>query len=134
MNAPSSCSLHGDRWNDMLDEGWQLENPSAIELEEALRRLDAKAYTMLTLTTGPNRHLAIGGGDGRYVVYASIDNDQFFNLVRPDAPSGTVLLKVGGQEGDFPAAQIVTLAQAQAAALFYLDASELDPSQRWVAQ
>jgi len=134
MSTLTSCTIHGDRWDGVLNHEWHTDNPSEAELEHALLRLDAKQYTMVTIAADQDKHLTIGGGAGRYVVYAAFDNEDFWNLVCPEPAGGTVLLNAGGQEGDFPAAQIVTLEQARAAALVFLNSRQLDPGQQWEKQ
>ena len=120
MSRSASCRIHGDRWNGFLNHEWHAENPSAFEYEGALLRLDAKKYTMITIARDDGKHLTIGGGAGQYVVCATFDNEVFWNLVRPEPTSGVVLLNAGGQDGDFPAGQVVGLEQAHAAGLVLL--------------
>ena len=131
MRTSKPCRIRGDRWNGALSQEWQTDNPSAADFEQALLRLDAKEYTMMTVAGDDETHLTIGGGGGRYVVYATFDNENFWNLMRRDPIDGTVLLNAGGQEGDFPAARVVGLEQARAAGRVFLDYRQLDPSQEW---
>lgn len=123
--------MHGDRWDGIQCHDWQTENPIAADFEEALLRLDADVHTLLTIATDGETHLTIAGGSGRYVVYATFDNEEFWNLLRPEQASGTVMLNAGGQVGDFPAIQVVSLQQARSAGLVFLDSGQLDPGQSW---
>lgn len=136
MSKSTRYRLEGDRWEGVLCHDWQVDDPSAADFEDALRRLDATQFTIVTIAGVGEEHLAIGGGAGRYVVYATFDNHEFWNLVRSDSPSanGTVLLSAGGQEGVYPAAQVVGFAEARAAGLAYLRSGTLDPGQRWEKQ
>jgi len=66
-------------------------------------------------------YLAVGGGNGRYLVTGSIANERFPTVVDP-AKSSDIreFLLVGGQEGDYPAHWILDLDTAlRAAKHFY---------------
>jgi hypothetical protein len=126
--------LIGDRWSGVLDHDWTIDPATEASVDEALNNLDAKAFTMLTIQRGDGAHLVVGGGAGRYVVYASVARDEFWSLLRSDRADGIVLLNVGGQEGDFPAQQVVEIGQARAAAQSFLASCQLDSTQRWVKQ
>ena len=47
---------------------------------------------------------------------------------------GTVMLNAGGQEGDYPAGQIVNLDQVQTAARAFFVGLQLEPSLQWERQ
>jgi hypothetical protein len=134
MSSLNPCRIDGDRWDGVLNHEWHTDHASDSDLEEALLRLDAQVYTMLTIQGDDDTHLTIGGGAGRYVVYATFDNEAFWNLVRPQSAEGIVLLNAGGQEGDFPAGQVVGIEQARAAGCVFLHSRKLDPSQTWQKQ
>ena len=96
-----------------------------------MKRLDAKEYTTVTLCGDDDAHLAIGGGAGQYVVYATYDNIKFWNLLS-GAPSGTViLLNVGGQEGNYQARQVIPMDAALHAARVFFETGQLDPESIW---
>lgn len=82
---------------------------------------------MLTIQGPGEQHLAVGGGSGRYVVYATFDNCDFLNLLAATVDDGSVLLNAGGQEGDYSARQIVDLTQAEKAARAFFAGLRLDP-------
>ena len=124
----------GDHWEGVLNREWSIEEASSADLDRTLDRLDARTYTMVTIQADGDRHLTIGGGAGQYVVYATFDNEEFWNLLRPQPIVGTVLLNAGGQQGDFPAAQVVDMEQARAAGRAFLDACHLNPTQQWQKQ
>jgi hypothetical protein len=130
------CTLSCDRWSTAYDhvDLLTLEAPTAADFEAAFTRLDASVYTTLTLAFGDDHHLGIGGGAGRYVVYSTVDNRAFMNLVSPDAPTGLVSVLIGGQLGDYPAEQVVDATTARAAGLAFLDGGRLDPSHPWRPQ
>ena len=95
--------IHGDRWKGVLNHEWRIECASSADLERALDQLDARTRTTVTIHCDGEQHLTIGGGAGRHVVYATFDNDQFWNLLRSQPATGMILLNAGGQEGDYPA-------------------------------
>jgi hypothetical protein len=66
--------------------------------------------------------MAVGGGDsGRYVVYATFDNANFFTLLSLDQSEGKLLLFVAGQEGDYDKEIVVDLQSALTAAKTFAD-------------
>ncbi|TKD09384.1 Imm1 family immunity protein [Polyangium fumosum] len=130
----SAISIHGDSWRGIQNDEWQIHMPSWDDVDNAIRRLDAKRYTILTIQGPEEQHLAIGGGAGRYVVYATFDNYQFWNLLGDSADGGMVLLNAGGQEGDYPTVQVVGLQQARSAARSFFVDLKLEPSLQWEKQ
>lgn len=126
--------ISADRWRGVHCDQDVIENPSADDFVRALAALDAEERTMLCLDLAEGQHLVIGGGNGKYVVYASLGNDNFWNLLTETEDRGTVLVTAGGQEGDFPAKQVVDQAQARQAGLFYMESGKLDPALCWKKQ
>jgi hypothetical protein len=128
---PKKCRIVGDRWSGASASQWSIEAPTHEDLDRVLGQLDAETYTMVTLHAGEGHHLAIGGGRGQYVVYATFDNERFWSLVRGGAATGTIVLNAGGQEGDYAAEQVVDQDQARGAAHEFLETGQLDPKQQW---
>lgn len=89
-------ALHGDGWRGVLSDDWHVEAPFWNDVKQAIERLDAKTFTIVTIQGPGEQHLAVGGGVGRYVVYATFDNCEFWNLVAATESDSTVLLNVGG--------------------------------------
>jgi hypothetical protein len=131
MNA---SRISGDRWRGMLNDEWHVDQPSWDEAEDAIRRLDASTYTIVMIESIGEQHLAVGGGAGRYVVYATFDNYDFWNLLGDGGAGGRTLLNAGGQDGDYPVRQIVDLEQACRAARTFFLGLRLDPSLWWEKQ
>lgn len=134
MKKINSRTLFGDRWDVDYSFEWRDEDATRNEFESALGRLDAKTYTMLTIQAEGEAHLTIAGGNGQYMVYATFDNEDFWNLIRSEEVSGTVILNAGGQEGDYPARQVVSMSEAHAAGLFFLNSCRIDFSHNWEKQ
>ncbi|HEY4243555.1 MAG TPA: Imm1 family immunity protein [Kofleriaceae bacterium] len=129
-----ALAIHGDRWHGVLNDCWRVDSPSWDDVDAAIGRLDGKSYTIVTLQGPGEQHLTVGGGDGQYVVYGTFDNNEFWNLLNPKDEGGTALLNAGGQEGDYPARQIVDRENARAAARTFLEKLQLEPSLRWENQ
>jgi hypothetical protein len=105
--------------------------PSLEDVAIALQQLDGKNRTLVTLEVGDDHHMAVGGGGGCYVVYMTLDNMQFKNLVIPGKSGPKVTLTCGGQEGGFPPKQCVDLDMAKTAAKTFALTGELDPKLTW---
>lgn len=129
-----TCRIDGDCWEGVMNHEWCIDAASLEEVNSVLDRLDAAKYTMLTIRGAGPQYLTVGGGAGRYIVYVAFGGEEFWNLMLPRALSGTVLLNVGGQEGDYPAEQVVDIAQARAAVRAFCLFNALDPRQRWAKQ
>ena len=128
-------NIYGDKWSGLHCEEWEV-CASPEELVARLVRLDAQVHTLLSLASGPpdEAHLGVGGGAGQYLVYQQVSDLELWNIVRPDAEKAWVSLNTGGQDGDHPARQVVDLATAQAACLWYLEHGTRNPSLCWEKQ
>lgn len=120
-----------DCWDGPNNHNVVREAPSQPEFDEAFERLDAQVHTMVVLDAGGERHMSIGGGAGQYVVYATFDNEEFWNLLRKAPTDGVVMLNAGGQEGDFPARQVVGQEEARQAGRSFLASCNLDRTLQW---
>lgn len=82
-------------------------NPSWDQVEAAVRRLDNDTFNDLYLQPDADNsetYLCVGGGAGRYVLAGVLAGDRFPTLIDPTRPADpTELIRVGGQEGDYPA-------------------------------
>ena len=97
----------------------------------AVQQLDGKTRTLVTLEVGDDHHMAVGGGGGRYVVYMTLDNKQFKNLIIPRKSGPKVMLRCGGQEGDFAPNQCVDLETARRAVDTFALTGQPDPDLTW---
>jgi hypothetical protein len=134
MSDMNKCQIDIDCWDGLQDCGWCIDPASLRDLDQALERLDSRKYTMVMILGEGEQHLTVGGGSGRYVVYATFDNEEFWNLLCADLKDGMVALNIGGQEGNYPARQVVDLEQARAAGRFFFERRQLDPAQHWERQ
>ena len=128
-------TMSGDEWvnADELRE-WTVK-ASVHEAEVRLSGLDERVHTILTLASPSGGHLTVGGGNGRFVVYVGVSDLEIWNLLRPNNNDvSKLLLTAGGQEGHFSTRQVVDLATARAACLWYLEHRTRNPSLRWEKQ
>ena len=77
----------------------RVEAPSAEDVAAAVKQLDGKERTLVTLEVNDDHHMGVGGGDGHYVVYMTSDNLRFKNLVIPGKTGPTVMVTCGGVGG-----------------------------------
>lgn len=115
----------------------ELQNPTWLDIEAAIRRLDGDTCSLVTLGIGPSPvpHMAIGGGEaGKYIVYTTPDNLSFHTLINPQAPPGKCHLVAGGQRGDYDLKICVSLSEALRAARAYAETGAHDPALTWETQ
>jgi Immunity protein Imm1 len=113
------------------------------EVERAISALDGRTETLVILAPASpigapegDHHFAIGGGrEGRSIVYTTEDNLSFWNLIeRPQqGDERPVLLRIGGQEGEYRSNQPVSRELALRAARSYFEYGHRDPSLEWTA-
>jgi hypothetical protein len=111
----------------------EILNPDWFAIEAAIRRLDGESCSLVVLGIGdpPVPHMAIGGGQGRYIVYATSDNLTFYKAVNPKAGIGKCDLVAGGQLGSYDLRLCVGLEEALRAAKAYAETGSLDRSLTW---
>lgn len=140
--------LSSDEWDEAGKhyEPQAVEQPGPTEVEAALRRLDGKRWTVVTLEASDEQFMGVGGGsEGRYLVYVcgeepgAADEDSGEEvidvLLAPDAEhipaDAEAKLHIGGQETAHPLRHCVDLATALRAANTYAATGTLDPALRW---
>lgn len=71
-----------EEWVGGNDIGPNIENPQWVQIEDAIRRLDGRSRTLVTLIAEGGGHMVVGGGErGEYLGYATFDNQTFFNVI-----------------------------------------------------
>ena len=126
-----STYLSTEKWVGNRNEGDLIENPNWNQIEAAIRDLNGKNKTMVTLGDD-DTYITIGGGEsGKYVVSVTFDNMNFHNLVHSSKPNQVEKLVAGGQEGLYPAKMCVDLLHALLAARTFAEAGRLDPLLSW---
>lgn len=125
-------NLSTENWVGNNDEGKLIENPTWIQIEQAIRELDGKTKTLVTLGADDECYMSIGGGEsGKYLVNVTFDNLGFHNLVDPSKPDATEKLVVGGQKGNYSAKMCVNLEMAILAAQTFTTSGKLEMSLSW---
>lgn len=119
-------------WVGNQNKGLLQESQNWEDIETAIKDLDGRRKTLVTLETDGETHMAIGGQTGKYVVYVTFDNENFYNLVdlsKSNAPDE--FLVVGGQEGIYPAKLCVDLNTVLQAAKTFALLGKLEKSVIW---
>jgi hypothetical protein len=131
-------SIHrvvADRWDGVLCDEDEIEAPTLEDVLRVIAALDAKTRTMVSLFGPDNSYLCIGGGLGQYVAYASTSDGHLWNLLLDsDDRKAVVLVNPGGQEGDFPARQVLDKSRVLHAARSFFETGVLDAALRWERQ
>ncbi|WP_322418009.1 hypothetical protein [Mesorhizobium huakuii] len=124
-----------DNWIGNICHEREMDFPKLSDVYDVIDMLDAKTRTILSLYGRDGSFLTIGGGAGQYVVYASMSDEQLWNLHPIDAKSDRkIILNAGGQEGEYSSHQIVgkeTVIQSAASFFFH---GTLEPSNQWEKQ
>jgi hypothetical protein len=124
--------LSVEKWVGNRNEGEFIENPDWSQIEVAIRELDGKSKTLVTLAADDETYMTIGGGEaGKYVISVTFDNLSFHNLVDLTKPDGTEKLVIGGQEGIYPAKICVDLLRCLLAARTFAELGKLDELLCW---
>jgi hypothetical protein len=125
-------NLSAENWVGNQDEGELTENPTWSQIEQAIRELDGKSKTLVTLGADDECYMSIGGGEfGKYIVNVTFDNVSFHNLVNPSKLDAIDKLIVGGQEGNYSAKMCVNLETALLAAKTFTASGNLEISLFW---
>ncbi|MFB2969204.1 Imm1 family immunity protein [Aerosakkonema sp. BLCC-F183] len=125
-------NLSIENWVSNRDEGEFLENPTWNQIESAIRDLNGKSKTLVTLGNDDESYMAIGSGEsGKYIVNVTFDNISFTNLVDLSKPDEIEKLVVGGQEGNYQAKMCVDLQKVLLAAKTFAELGQLESSLSW---
>jgi len=120
------------KWVGNKNEGNLIENPDWSQIEAAIRQLNGKNQTLVTLAADDETYMTIGGGyAGKYVVSVTFDNLDFYNLVDLSKPEATEKLVIGGQEGFYPAKMSVDWLRCLLAARTFSESGKLDSLLSW---
>jgi Immunity protein Imm1 len=121
-----------DYWEGVKSKHDTVLSPSWTEIEAAIACLDSETLTMVTLRGEGEAHLAVGGGGGRYVVYATFDNQKFLTLTRGGEGRSKVSLSIGGQMGEYPEDIVVDGPLALAAAKSFAESGQINDHLHWL--
>ncbi len=125
-------NLTVENWVSNKDQGQLIETPNWHQIETAIRELDGKSKTLVTLGADDETYMSIGGGQsGKYVVTVTLDNIKFYTLVDLSKSDEIQALVVGGQESEYPAKMCVDLLRCLLAARTFTESGKLDPLLTW---
>jgi hypothetical protein len=129
-----ATKLIADSWSGVHCETEEIASPSWDDILKAIKALDGKRRTLVTLRGASSTEMVIGGGsDGRYIGYVAISDDSFQYLTSEHKDGPRVSLLIGGQEGDYPIDQVVTQTVVVTAAKTFSEIGSLDPQLMWKA-
>jgi Immunity protein Imm1 len=120
-----------ENWEGNRNNGLLKEAKEWNEIETAIGELDGHRRTLVTLETEGEAHMSIGGGNGRYFVYLTFDNDNFNYLVNSSNSDRYETLVIGGQEGSYPAKSCVDLTTTIKAAKLFAELGTMERSVSW---
>ena len=113
-------------WSEMTpDPGWS-------DIERAIRELDGQQRCLLTLASD-DALLSIGGGDGRYLIHASLDSHSFQSAVEPAQPGYPVPVPLPGRQRSCPARMVLDQKKAMRVARAFALGGCLERSLSWEA-
>jgi hypothetical protein len=118
-------------WQGNQNKGLLEEASDWREIEAAIRAMDGQGKTLVTLETEGETHMAIGGGADQYLVYVTLDNENFNYLMNLTQSDRAETLVVGGQEGIYPAKWCVDLTTALKAAQAFAEFGAIDKTLIW---
>jgi hypothetical protein len=127
--------ITADNWSNEVTNDEVIISPTVADLHRVIDLLDADVRTSVFLYGDNGAYLAIGGGNGQYIVYVAPSDKQFWNLTSNEADESEMIsLVVGGQESEYDARQIVTKDIAIKAAESFFTKGDIDPSLHWNLQ
>lgn len=111
-------------------------DPSEAQVLAAVDQLDGAQFSSMALVTEDKTVMAVGGGDGAFVVTITLDDDaRIYTLVDPTrSEDHDQDLVVGGQSGSYQQYQCVDRALAVAAVLYFQQEGEPSPELQWVSE
>jgi Immunity protein Imm1 len=120
-----------ENWESDRNNGLLKEAKDWTEVETAIRELDGHHRTLVTLETEGEAHMSVGGGNGRYFVYTTFDNENFNYLVNRANSDQTETLVIGGQAGIYPAKSCVDLTTTLKAVKAFAELGAMERSVSW---
>jgi hypothetical protein len=120
-----------ENWQGNQNKGLLKSVKNWTEIETAIKELNGNHKTLVTLETEGESHMAVGGGEGKYIVYLTFDNEQFYHIIDPSKSDAEDSLVVGGQEGIYPAKFCVDIDAALKAAKIFAEQGVMEKSVVW---
>jgi hypothetical protein len=124
--------LRTDLWEGVRCKDDELLNPSWVAIEAAIKKLDGEHRTIATIEGTRAARLVVGGGSqGQYVVWVTFDNKEFHALCSVERSADKILLRIGGQDGDYEKRIIVDINAVLKAARTFYKFGKLDEKLEW---
>jgi hypothetical protein len=125
-------NLSAENWVGNQEEGDLIESSTWSQIEQAIRELDGKSKTLVTLGADDECYMSSGGGEsGKYIVNITFDKVSFHNLVVPSKPDAREKLVDAEQEGNYFARMCVNLKTGLLAAQTFTVSGQLQISLSW---
>jgi Immunity protein Imm1 len=128
-----AAELVTEQWEGIRKKSSVVAEPTLEAVAAAIRALDGRVYTMVSIVFKASSVIFIGGGgsNGLYVVTATHDGEHFKIAIGDASSTGMVTITAGGQEGDYPARHCVDLVTALRAARAFASTGEMDSTVNW---
>ena len=120
-----------DNWNGRINDEQTIKEPSLSRVIGFLDALDQDKRTSFSITIDSCKSLTVGGGLGKYVVYVTDEDGNFHSLTNDDALDGTIMINIGGQEGDYDQGIVVNKTVASEVIEVFISSEKLDPRYVW---
>jgi hypothetical protein len=120
-----------DNWKGNINNELAIEDVSWELIEKVIRNLDGDTRTLVTLEGDNGENMGIGGGSGLYIVYATLDNEIFYNLRDSNKVGNVIELVVGGQSSEYPSELCVNLDKALMAARAFSENGIINETLEW---
>ena len=125
--------LTRDKWRGNKNDEEVTESPEWDQVEVAIRELDQRERTLVTIQRSQEHYIAVGGGAGVYVAYVAVDGPTFDRLAEAEGADGSTTLVVGGQASEYPKDECVSLTTVLLAVRTFVETGLLEPGLRWKA-
>lgn len=99
--------LTTDDWEGVHANARHVDDPAWSDVEAAVRALNGRNHTQVVVQRDDGSNISVGGGDGRYNVCITTDDDRFLTVVDREREDGIEELVAGGQLGEYPAQTVV---------------------------
>jgi Immunity protein Imm1 len=123
-------TLFTDHWIGVRSRETAIEAPTEEQLLDAVRRLDGHQRTLVSCNLLDGRNFMVGGGPTHYVVCLGDPETQHYDTLPGAGGDEWIAIRAGGQDGDYPAKEVVDRAQALEAASRVWHAGELPVEQQ----
>jgi hypothetical protein len=105
---------------------------SWADIESAIRQLDGRHRTEVSIAGDGEAHMSVTGGGGFYLISATPNNDVFYDIRNPTgSPGRTIKVVSGGQMVTVSTEEAVGLDTALQAARKFAEEGVFDPSLTW---